>query len=92
MVAGDLTIESSGHPSQMLFEGKQITLSFGSLMAARTMSSIRLPNPDAIGNLLQAGGFSLHANVGQRGSVELFPNPGLLVRLMFPQVRALAKA
>ena len=70
----------------------RIVLRFPNYQAASKLGRSPLPNQALLARVLRFSDQRVLANVGNFKELELFPRPSLLVRLLSPQVRRLAKA
>jgi hypothetical protein len=91
-MVGELDVASAGQTATIEFLRDRILLHFADYASARAISGCILPSPAAIGRLLSFGDIGLMAQIGNRKSVQLFPQPSWIVRLLSPAIREMARA
>jgi hypothetical protein len=91
-LAGSLLVAVSGHSAEIDLAGNRILLRFSDIRSARSFQKRGLFDPKALGRGLSRGGLTLSARISQGRTIELFPNPGWMVRLLSPAVRRMMKA
>ena len=74
------------------FLGDRVVVRFPSFRAAGKMQQTKLPNPAMLARLLRFSQQAVFAKVGSRKEIEVFPNPGWIVRMLNPQLRQMVKS
>ncbi len=91
-MAGELAVAIAGQEATVLFLNDQIVLRVSDFRSALAIVNRAMPNPEPIGKLLLFSQIGLKAQVGQRRSFELFPQPSVIVRLLSPLIRKMVRA
>ena len=86
-MVGDLDIVVADRKMNIEFLSDHVLFRFADYSSAREIMRQPLPSLKLIGKLLQFSQIGLHAKIGNRSQIELFPKPNLLVRWLSPAVR-----
>lgn len=89
-MVGELEASIADHPLTIEFLGDSILFKIESLRTAAAIARIPSPDLTPLGRLLAFGQIKLEAKLGSRGPIELFPQPGWIVRILAPRFRDMA--
>jgi hypothetical protein len=90
-MVGELDVAIAGRPATLQFVGDHIRLRLQDYRSAWAVRSTPLPDLSGWGRWLAHLGLDLRLQIGEASTVQLFPNPGWLVRLSSPAIRQLAR-
>lgn len=81
-----------GRKAKIEFHGDEIVFRVADYRTAMAFLQRPLALPDMVGKLLTHGQMELKARVGNRNPIRLFPDPGWILRLLSPSIRAMVDA
>lgn len=91
-MAGELDVVLAGRRAKIEFLGDEIIFRVADYRTAMAFLQRPLPPSGIVGKILTHGQMELKARVGNRKPVRLFPDPGWILRLLSPSVRAMVEA
>ena len=91
-MVGELDVVIAGQKATILFLRDHVVLRFAGYRSALAVASRLIPRPKQIGKLLALSEIGLGVQIGKRRQIELYPQPGLLVRWLTPAVREMVQA
>jgi hypothetical protein len=89
-MVGELDVSIADQPLTIEFLGDTILFKMKSLRSAAAVARIPSPDLKPLGKLLAFGQMKVAAKVGDRRPIELFPQPGWLVKIIAPRFRDMA--
>ncbi len=90
MWAGELQWSVAGLNSNVQFNDRDLIIRTERMRDLRQLATVTIPDP--LIQVLSRGDLSIYVQSGWLRQVEIFPNPGWLVKLMFPGVKRLVQA
>ena len=87
MMVGELDVEIADQKATIEFLNDHVLFRFADYKTARAVVGRPLPSLVRIGRLLTWSEIGLKAQIGRRKPIELFPEPGWIVRWLSPAVR-----
>ena len=81
-----------GRKAKIEFHGDEIVFRVADYRTAMAFLQRPMPPLGMVGKILTHGQMELKARVGKRKPVRLFPDPGWILRLLSPSVRAMVDA
>ena len=91
-LVGSIDATCSGHQLIIDFVRDRIVLRFPDYDSVSVLRKSPLPYTDGLARALRFSDQQVFAKVGKFKELELFPQPSLIVRLLSPRLRRLAKA
>ena len=91
-MVGSIEAVCSGQSTVIEFLDDRIVLRFETVRSLNRLRRQSLPNPHLLARGLNVTGRRLAAQIGQRGEIELFPNPNWWVKLISSHVRQLTQS
>ncbi len=88
-MVGSVDVTCSDHAARIEFDIDRIIFHFQDFRSARQFNRVRLPDLRVVTHLLKSSQRLLFVKIGERGEVELFPNPRWWVKLLSRNVRQL---
>jgi hypothetical protein len=89
-MVGSVGVTCSDHAARVEFDLDRVIFHFQDFRSARQFNRVRLPDLRTVSHLLKSSQRLLFVKVGDRGEIELFPNPRWWVRLLSRNVRLLS--